>query len=95
MTSQTPLNHKHLFFTYTGNGTEAIPNITTKSINIAANSSAIVSIVAPLTLYGKETIRTQDGQTANNAGFYVQPISIYGNMYIIMILFLVLFVLPD
>jgi hypothetical protein len=70
-TSQTPINQTHIFITYSGNGTVTPPNTTTnaKSINITANGSAIVSIVAPLTLYGKETIRTEDGQIATST-FY-------------------------
>ena len=61
-TSQTPINQTHLSITYSGNGTLTLPK-TTETINITVNGSAIVSIMGQ-SVYGKETIRTEDGQTA-------------------------------
>ena len=61
-TSQTPINQTHLSITYSGNGTFTLPN-TSETINITTNGSGIVSIMDQ-SVYGKETIRTEDGQTA-------------------------------
>lgn len=61
-TSQTPINQTHLSITYSGNGTLTVPN-TTETINITTNGSGIVSLMEQ-SVYGKETIRTEDGQTA-------------------------------
>lgn len=61
-TSQIPINQTHLSITYSGNGTLTVPN-TTETINITANGSGIVSLMDQ-SVYGKETIRTEDGQTA-------------------------------
>ena len=61
-TSQTPINQTHLSITYSGNGTFTLPN-TSETINITTNGSGIVSIMEQ-SVYGKETIRTEDGQTA-------------------------------
>ena len=66
-TSQTPINQTHLSITYSGNGTLTVPN-TTETINITANGSGIVSLMDQ-SVYGKETIRTEDGQTATST-FY-------------------------
>jgi hypothetical protein len=61
-TSQTPINQTHLSITYSGNGTFTLPN-TSETINITTNGSGIVSIMDQ-SVYGKETIRAEDGQTA-------------------------------
>ena len=66
-TSQTPINQTHMSITYSGNGTLTLPN-TTETINITTNGSGIVSLMEQ-SVYGKETIRTEDGQTAT-ATFY-------------------------
>ena len=66
-TSQIPINQTHLSITYSGNGTLTVPN-TTETINITANGSGIVSLMDQ-SVYGKETIRTEDGQTATST-FY-------------------------
>jgi hypothetical protein len=66
-TSQTPINQTHLSITYSGNGTLTLPN-TTETINITTNGSGIVSLMEQ-SVYGKETIRTEDGQTATST-FY-------------------------
>jgi len=66
-TSQTPINQTHLSIIYSGNGTLTLPN-TTETINITANGSGIVSLMDQ-SVYGKETIRTEDGQTATST-FY-------------------------
>jgi hypothetical protein len=66
-TSQTPINQTHMSITYSGNGTLTLPN-TTETINITTNGSGIVSLMER-SVYGKETIRTEDGQTAT-ATFY-------------------------
>lgn len=66
-TSQTPINQTHMSITYSGNGTLTLPN-TSETINITTNGSGIVSLMDQ-SVYGKETIRTEDGQTAT-ATFY-------------------------
>ena len=66
-TSQTPINQTHMSITYSGNGTLTLPN-TSETINITTNGSGIVSL-REQSVYGKETIRTEDGQTAT-ATFY-------------------------
>ncbi|MBD0328281.1 MAG: hypothetical protein ICV68_17820 [Pyrinomonadaceae bacterium] len=66
-TSQTPINQTHMSITYSGNGTLTLPN-TMETINITTNGSGIVSLTEQ-SVYGKETIRTEDGQTATST-FY-------------------------
>jgi hypothetical protein len=66
-TSQTPINQTHMSITYSGNGTLTLPN-TTEAINITTNGSGIVSLMEQ-SVYGKETIITEDGQTATST-FY-------------------------
>lgn len=66
-TSQTPINQTHMSITYSGNGTLTLPN-TTETINITTNGSGIVSLVEQ-SVYGKETIITEDSQTATST-FY-------------------------
>lgn len=66
-TSQTPINQTHMSITYSGNGTLTLPN-TTETINITTNGSGIVSLIEQ-SVYGKETIITEDGQTATST-FY-------------------------
>jgi hypothetical protein len=66
-TSQIPINQTHMSITYSGNGTLTLPN-TTETINITTNGSGIVSLMDQ-SVYGKETIRTEDGQTATST-FY-------------------------
>ena len=66
-TSQTPINQTHMTITYSGNGTLTLPN-TTETINITTNGSGIVSLVEQ-SVYGKETMITEDGQTATST-FY-------------------------
>jgi hypothetical protein len=66
-TSQTPINQTHMSITYSGNGTLTLPN-TLETINITTNGTGIVSLMDQ-SVYGKETIRTEDGQTAT-ATFY-------------------------
>jgi hypothetical protein len=61
-TSQTPINQTHMSITYSGNGTLTLPN-TTETINITTNGSGIVSLMEQ-SVYGKETIRTEEGETA-------------------------------
>ena len=66
-TSQTPINQTHMSITYSGNGTLTLPNMS-ETINITTNGSGIVSLMDQ-SVYGKETIITEDGQTAT-ATFY-------------------------
>lgn len=66
-TSQTPITQTHISITYSGNGTLTLPN-TTETINITTNGSGIVSLIEQ-SVYGKETIITEDGQTATST-FY-------------------------
>src|SRR5919198_725592 len=58
----TPINHTHAILTFSGNGTLTLPN-TTQTINTTSNGTALISFATP-SGYGKETIRTQDGETA-------------------------------
>jgi hypothetical protein len=54
----TPINQTHGIFTFTGNGMLTLPN-TTQTINTTHNGTAITTSSA----YGRETIRTQAGET--------------------------------
>jgi hypothetical protein len=58
----TPINQTHATLTFSGNGTLTMPN-TTQTINTTSNGTAIVSF-ATSSGFGKETIRTEDGETA-------------------------------
>jgi hypothetical protein len=60
--SQNPINETHMSITFSGNGTLTLPN-TTQAINTTSNGSALISFMT-LSVQGKETIRTQDGETA-------------------------------
>jgi hypothetical protein len=57
----TPINQTHGIFTFTGNGMLTLPN-TTQTINTTHNGTAIISFTTS-SGYGKETIRTQAGET--------------------------------
>jgi hypothetical protein len=58
----TPINQTHAILTFSGNGTLTLPN-STQTINTTGNGTALISFATP-SGYGKETIRTQDGETA-------------------------------
>jgi hypothetical protein len=58
----TPINETHATLTFSGNGTLTLPN-TTQTINTTSNGTAIISF-ATSSGYGKETIRTENGDTA-------------------------------
>jgi hypothetical protein len=58
----TPINQTHATLTFSGNGTLTLPN-TTETINTTSNGTAIISFTTS-SGYGKETIRTEDGETA-------------------------------
>jgi hypothetical protein len=58
----TPINQTHATLTFSGNGTLTLPN-TTQTINTTSNGTAIISFTTS-SGYGKETIRTEDGETA-------------------------------
>src|SRR5829696_2025169 len=60
--SENPINETHMSITFSGNGTLTLPN-TTQAINTTSNGSALISFMT-LSVQGKETIRTQDGETA-------------------------------
>jgi hypothetical protein len=57
----TPINQTHGILTFTGNGMLTLPN-TTQTINTTHNGTAIISF-ATSSGYGKETIRTGNGET--------------------------------
>jgi hypothetical protein len=57
----TPINQTHGILTFTGNGMLTLPN-TTQTINTTHNGTAIISFTTS-SGYGKETIRTQAGET--------------------------------
>jgi hypothetical protein len=58
----TPINETYGIFTFSGNGMLTLPN-TTQTINTTHNGTAIISF-ATSSGYGKETIRTETGETA-------------------------------
>jgi hypothetical protein len=58
----TPINDTHATLTFTANGTLTLPN-TTQTINTTSNGTAIISFTTS-SGYGKETIRSEDGDTA-------------------------------
>jgi hypothetical protein len=66
-TGVTPINQTHIGSTFSANGTLTLPN-TTETINITTNGSALTSLTTQSAI-GKETIMTQDGETAT-ATFY-------------------------
>ncbi len=57
----TPINETYGIFTFSGNGMLTLPN-TTQTINTTHNGTAIISF-ATSSGYGKETIRTETGET--------------------------------
>ena len=57
----TPINQTHGIFTFTGNGMLTLPN-GTQTVNTTHNGTAIISFTTS-SGYGKETIRTQAGET--------------------------------
>jgi len=58
----TPINGTHIILAYSGNGTLTLPN-TTQTINTTSNGTIIISTPTS-SGYGKETIMTEDGETA-------------------------------
>jgi hypothetical protein len=60
--SENQINETHMGVTFSGNGTLTLPN-TTQTIHTTSNGSALISFMT-LSVQGKETIRTQDGETA-------------------------------
>jgi hypothetical protein len=58
----TPINETHGIFSFSGNGMLTLPN-TTQTINTTHNGTAVISFMTS-SGYGKETIRTEDGETA-------------------------------
>jgi hypothetical protein len=58
----TPINQTHATLTFSGNGTLTLPN-TTQTINTTSNGTGVISFMTS-SGYAKETIRTQDGETA-------------------------------
>jgi hypothetical protein len=68
----TPINQTHGIFTFNGNGMLTLPN-TTQTINTTHNGTAIISF-ATSSGYGKETIRTENGETVTATVYeIVQP----------------------
>ena len=65
----TPINQTHGIFTFTGNGMLTLPN-TTQTINTTHNGTAIISF-ATSSGYGKETVRTENGETATATVFEI------------------------
>jgi hypothetical protein len=57
----TPINQTHGIFTFNGTGMLTLPN-STQPINTTHNGTAFISFTTS-SGYGRETIRTQDGQT--------------------------------
>ena len=58
----TPINETHGILTFTGSGMLTLPN-TTQTINTTHNGTAVLSFTTT-SGYGKETIRTENGETA-------------------------------
>ncbi len=63
----TPINQTHAILTFSGSGMLTFPN-TTQSINTTSNGTGLISFITS-SGYAKETIMTEDGQTAT-ATFY-------------------------
>src|SRR5919108_5708337 len=67
-----PINQTHGILTLTGTGMLTLPN-TTQTINTTHNGTAIISF-ATSSGYGKETIRTENGETVTATVYeIVQP----------------------
>ncbi len=58
----TPINETHGILTFSGNGMLTLPN-TTQTINTTHEGTAVLSFTTS-SGYGKETIRTENGETA-------------------------------
>jgi hypothetical protein len=58
----TPINQTHATLTFSGNGTLTLPN-STQTINITTNGTGVISFMTS-SGYAKETIRTENGETA-------------------------------
>ena len=58
----TRINQTHAISTFSGNGTLTLPN-TTQTINTTHNGTAVISFMTS-SGYAKETIRTENGETA-------------------------------
>jgi hypothetical protein len=68
----TPINQTHGIFTFTGSGMLTLPN-TTQTINTTHNGIAVISF-ATSSGYGKETIRTENGENVTATVYeIVQP----------------------
>ena len=65
----TPINETHGIYTYSGNGMLTLPN-TTQTINTTHNGTVVTSFTT-LSGHGKETIRTEDGETATATVFEI------------------------
>ena len=65
----TPINETHGILTFSGNGMLTLPN-TTQTINTTHNGTAVISFTTT-SGYGKETIRTEDGETATATVFEI------------------------
>src|SRR5215210_2757233 len=65
----TPINETHGVVTYSGNGMLTLPN-TTQTINTTHNGTAVLSFTTT-SGQGKETIRTEDGETATATVFEI------------------------
>lgn len=65
----TSINETHGILTYSGNGLLTLPN-TTQTINTTFNGTAVVSF-ATASGQSKETIRTEDGETATLTAYEI------------------------
>ncbi|MFL6478638.1 MAG: hypothetical protein ACJ707_07455 [Nitrososphaera sp.] len=65
----TPINETYGILTYSGNGMLTLPN-TTQTINTTHNGTAVLSFTTT-SGQGKETIRTEDGETATATVFEI------------------------
>jgi hypothetical protein len=65
----TSINETHGILTYSGNGMLTLPN-TTQTINTTHNGTAVLSFTTT-SGHGKETIRTEDGETATATVFEI------------------------
>ena len=65
----TPINETHGILTYSGNGMLTLPN-TTETINTTHNGTAVLSFTTT-SGQGKETIRTEDGETATVTAYEI------------------------
>jgi hypothetical protein len=64
-----PINQTHAILSFSGSGMLTLPN-TTQTINTTHNSTGVISFITS-SGYAKETIRTENGETATAAVYEI------------------------